>query len=1053
MYYPIGWHKVLDISTQVGNEYCDIISIQTNSERNLLFILTGRSIHIWNANPQVEIVSHKRSPESIVKAGSNLSAIIKPDSSVIVVLTDYNQLLFYQVQHRVPSSSKLLLNGPMRNLYHDSVSLYNIVTDHKRINSKVNLQSSHYEIPAISVFIFGKLDLSYIGISCLMSAEEELIVASPNGEIYGVLWHGKFDEKFPWSICNDEKEGVFVEDIRFSSALGGFSAVFSNGEAGFIPLNIDPRIDSDINHNVDNNGYIKSKLKTKYLAGINNATCSEVNHKYRLLAFGLKDSQIIVFSLGDSSIEKYFSSKLPLSKFPNIKKDSSPVTALKYSPDSFALMSCWSNGGFAIWSVFGSLLFYSGQWQVAVGSEIVISSFCWGIEGYELFVCCQDKDRIPTSSDRTYEEDESTSDEQASLSKSCNNSSQVLVLSLARSAILLSPNSSCSNDSVVLVSSDKLLIGPSMPNCDKFDHWLNINIPQEYLSQNYPIKKAVIDRDCKMVAITGNSGYAILDLKSESWFISKKNNFSIAGDLIWYNEYFILSCYNFDSSEFEIRAYNSKHIDDDSFITQITPLEVICMSIFENRILVLYIDGTMAMFMLNLRKIQRKITRANSIATERIPIPGSNVNSNSSNQKPKIHDIQQDFCLHIASIEGLVVSSILVNPYCITSVTLTRLHFKNNRSDDSILLNACGKLFLLEREMVNSTSPSSPILDGDNKQGIELEKKLNEAKHASNHTFLASASIKNSQKPGDSLVAFGNVTMIASNVEHYWICPDIASASDLSYFKRSLWLHCGGLNHELKVWFPLLVDKNNPPTSHQYTPNRIMLEINCDTYPVAIKSSSSKSLDSGDTCDDTIILGAESDVLDDDVTEFSILPFCTVKRRCQVYLHRILLLLLKKNLGYYAEKVADSCQNLPYFRHSFELLLHEVLEEEATSPRAIPDPMLPQVVDFIRQWPVYLETVVHCARKSEPALWPHLFSIVGNPQKLFQECLDKGSLDTAASCLIILQSFDRHTISQDMVKKLVSCALKDPEYKYLIEELETFSIRAELDSLDISNAK
>ena len=64
---------------------------------------------------------------------------------------------------------------------------------------------------------------------------------------------------------------------------------------------------------------------------------------------------------------------------------------------------------------------------------------------------------------------------------------------------------------------------------------------------------------------------------------------------------------------------------------------------------------------------------------------------------------------------------------------------------------------------------------------------------------------------------------------------------------------------------------------------------------------------------------------------------------------------------------------------------------------------MPSIIEFIQEFPVYLQTIVQCARKTEIALWPYLFSAAGKPKELFQECMTRRQLDTAASYLIILQ--------------------------------------------------
>ena len=90
------------------------------------------------------------------------------------------------------------------------------------------------------------------------------------------------------------------------------------------------------------------------------------------------------------------------------------------------------------------------------------------------------------------------------------------------------------------------------------------------------------------------------------------------------------------------------------------------------------------------------------------------------------------------------------------------------------------------------------------------------------------------------------------------------------------------------------------------------------------------------------------------------------------------------NVGHVREAVALAAhyQDLIFFAHALEILLHTVVEAEADT--ILESSVLPATVEFLDHFDEALDVVVGCARKTEMTRWKHLFDVVGNPKILFE---------------------------------------------------------------------
>lgn len=155
---------------------------------------------------------------------------------------------------------------------------------------------------------------------------------------------------------------------------------------------------------------------------------------------------------------------------------------------------------------------------------------------------------------------------------------------------------------------------------------------------------------------------------------------------------------------------------------------------------------------------------------------------------------------------------------------------------------------------------------------------------------------------------------------------------------------------------------------------------------------------------------------------------------CEITTHLFVHLILKKFLMRDQQNQALSFsrkyQDLEYFNHALEIMLHEALETDSDRPKgATTDLMLPKITAFVHTFPKALEIIVNCARKSEMALWKYYFSVAGDPKLLYHKSLENGAFSIATSYLIIIQTLEPVQVSSKLAVQLLEQTLVADDYE------------------------
>ncbi|XP_045436151.1 guanine nucleotide exchange factor subunit RIC1 isoform X8 [Pipistrellus kuhlii] len=940
MYFLSGWPKRL--LCPVGSPAEAPVHVQSDPQRTLLAVLAAARLSIWFSRPSVLIVTYKELAKSSSQFGPYKQAEWRPDSTMIAVSTANGYILFF---HITSTRGDKYLYEPV----YPKGSPQMKGTPHFKEEQCA---------PALTLEMKKVLDLQ-APITSLQSVLEDLLVATADGQLHLIHWEGMTNGKkainistVPFSLdLQSSRAGSFlgfadvhIRDMEYCATLDGFAVVFNDGKVGFITP-VSSRFTAEQLHGV-------------WPQDVVDGTCVAVNNKYRLMAFGCASGSVQVYTIDNTTGAMLLSHKLELTakQYPDIWNKTGAVKLVRWSPDNSVVMVTWEGGGFSLWSVFGAQLICTLGGDFAYRSDgtkkdpLMINSMSWGAEGYHLWVISG------FGSQNTELESEP---------KSIVKQPGILLFQFIKSALTVNPCMS-NQEQVLLQGEDRLYL-----NCGDASQTQN---PRSSSVHYKPSSLAEGGFESQgLSTLLGHRHWHVVQISNtylESNWPIRFSAIDKLGQNIAVVGKFGFAHYSLITKKWKL--FGNITQEQNMIVTGGLAwwndfIVLACYNISDRQEeLRVYLRTS------NLDNAFAHVTKAQA-ETLLLSVFRDMVVVFRADCSICLYSIERksegpNTTAGIQVLQEVSMSRYIPHPFLVVSVTLTSVSTENGitlkmpqqaRDAESIMLNLAGQLIMMQRD----------------RSGPQIRE-------------------KDSNPNQRKLLPFCPPVVLAQSVENVW--TTCRANKQKRHLLEALWLSCGGAG--MKVWLPLFPRDHRKP--HSFLSQRIMLPFHINIYPLAV------------LFEDALVLGAVNDtVLYDSLYTRSsareqlevLFPFCVVERTSQIYLHHILRQLLVRNLGEQALLLAQSCSTLPYFPHVLELMLHEVLEEEATSREPIPDPLLPTVAKFITEFPLFLQTVVHCARKTEYALWNYLFAAVGNPKDLFEECLMAQDLDTAASYLIILQ--------------------------------------------------
>uniref|UniRef100_A0A3Q3GII7 Protein RIC1 homolog n=1 Tax=Kryptolebias marmoratus TaxID=37003 RepID=A0A3Q3GII7_KRYMA len=823
--------------------------------------------------------------------------------------------------------------------------------------------------PALSLEMKKPVDLE-APITSLQSLQEDLLVCTADGYLHVLHWDG---------LGSNGRKAICLTTIPFSldlqSARGGPSLDLEGVHIrcmeycvtldGFAVVLSDGRLGFITPLS---NTITADQLQGVWAADVCDGTCVAVNNKYRLMAFGCASGSVLVYMIDTTTGSMQLSHRLELTPkhYPDIYNKTGPVKLICWSPDYSVVMVTWECGGLSLWSVFGAHLICT------LGEDFAYQSDGTKKDPLKISSMSWGAEGyhlwvLPYRQERRRQEEqdvEMVSPPHPSLQAG------ILQFHFIKSALTVNPCTS-NQEQVLLHGEDRLYLTCGDPTQI---HSASDAHPHTHL---HPRDSSPLHQPPNPDSPLSQGLSTLLGHKH--WQVVQ-----------------IHSTYLESNWPIRFAAIDSAGQ---------------CIAVAGRRGFAHYSLFTRKWKLFGNITQEQNMTVTGGLAWWSDFVVVACYNFTDQQEQLRLYQRSSNLDNAFASVTKLHSDTLLLNVFrnmiilfrADCSICLYSIERRNDGPCPSASVELLQEVSMSRYIPHPALVVSVTLTSVRTETGITLKAPQQVAHH------VESDACRQQELP------FCPPVVLAQCVENVW--TTCRSNKKKRHLLEALWLSCGEAG--MKVWLPLFPRDHRKP--HSFLSRRIMLPFHINIYPLAV------------LFEDALVLGATNETVLYDGQGSSepleaLFPYCTVERTSQIYLHHILRQLLVRNLGEQALMLAQSCASLPYFPHVLELMVHVVLEEEATSREPIPDPLLPTVAKFITEFPLFLQTIVHCARKTEYALWNYLFAAVGNPKDLFEECLMAQDLDTAASYLIILQNMEVPAVSRQHATLLFNTALEQGKW-------------------------